>query len=182
MLMSVNTTIHDMSLKCFDDDYVIVHFLYCFWQNKVPWKIIWKVSYRCKFPALGPQRTAKFIIRKHMFQNSLHVYVQIAVAHWTAWNSREWHHPVSWERTPSIWSQMPGEVHELQPWLGILFRMFSESDAAISQLYMRNLGGRKKPPQKNCTQQRPTLSYLTTSTVTVVLAPLNWPSLRPQNN
>ena len=28
MLMSVNTTIHDMSLKCFDDDYAIVHFLY----------------------------------------------------------------------------------------------------------------------------------------------------------
>ena len=75
MLMSVNTTIHDMSLKCFDDDYVIVHFLYSFWQNKVPWKIIWKVSYRCKFPALGPQRTAKFVIRKRMFQNSLHVYV-----------------------------------------------------------------------------------------------------------
>ena len=128
LLMSVNTTIHDMSLKCFDDDYAIVHFLYSFWQNKVPWKIIWKVSYRCKFPALGPQRTAKFVIRKHMFQNSLHVYVhsvQIAVAHWTAQNSREWHHPVSWERTPSIWSQMPGEVHELQPWLGILFRNLS---------------------------------------------------------
>ena len=104
MLMSVNTTIHDMSLKCFDDDYVIVHLLYSFWQNKITWKIIWKVSYRCKFPALGPQRTAKFIIRKHMFQNSLHVYVhsvQIAVAHWTTRNSREWHHPVSWERTPS---------------------------------------------------------------------------------
>ena len=100
-------------------------------------KIIWKVSYRCKFPALGPQRTAKFVIRKHMFQNSLHVYVhsvQIAVAHWTAQNSREWHHPVSWERTPSIWSQMPGEVHELQPWLGILFRNLSTTKVKTQNL------------------------------------------------
>ena len=134
MLMSVNTTIHDMSLKCFDDDYVIVHFLYSFWQNKVPWKIIWKVSYRCKFPALGPQRKPNSSYASICFR-TLYMFmytVQIAVAHWTVWNSREWHHPVSWERTPSIWSQMPGEVHELQSWLGILFRNLSTTTTTKS--------------------------------------------------
>ena len=74
-----------MSLKCYDDYNVIVHFLYSFRQNKVLSEKdnLEEVSHKCKFPALGPQITAK-LINKRVFQNSLHIYAfQI---HKTYWN------------------------------------------------------------------------------------------------